>query len=126
MSPILQSEPQKRHLLLPETFRATAKADLKTDAARHFKPAVAHAFTRACDELSLKELSAMLPLEDGHCRDERQIGRWQSGLETVQVPVVMQCWRLWLRFLEELARIPSNDESGDVWITTQISIRRRA
>jgi hypothetical protein len=107
-----------RHRELPERARARAKAEVH---GMDYRREVSRAFTRACGALTLNELSMLLPLEDGHCRDERQIARWQSGTERVQTDVVLRCEPLWVQFLEELARL-----RGDVIVTTQICIRRTA
>jgi hypothetical protein len=103
---------------LPERAERMASADLRlAETGTDYREKVGAAFADASAPFSLKELSGML----GDL-DERQIARWKSGAERVQLDRVMRCKQLWPRMLEALARV----ESDSVEVETIVRIRRTA
>jgi hypothetical protein len=85
---------------LPEMRPVMAKADVrKPENETDRREKVGKAFAQACEPWSLGELSQMLK------RDERQIARWKSGAERVQLDAVLGDERLWARFVVAQAQM---------------------
>lgn len=66
------------HLPIPERM---AKADLRKPDA-DWKTAVGRVIRQVRGVLSLKEFAAAI------CRDERQVARWEAGLEHAQIAAI--------------------------------------
>lgn len=90
----------RRHRELPEKADRMAAADLrKAENEQERRERVGRAFAEASEPYSLGELSFMLK------RDERQIARWKSGSERVQLDAVLLSESMWPRFVVALARL---------------------
>lgn len=88
-----------RHREIPEMRPDPVKANLRKAETVDYRAETGACFARACQGLSLKQVAGYLH------RDERQIARWFTGAERVQVDVVMACPELAQPFAYQLAQL---------------------
>lgn len=99
----------RRHLLKAETPTAMLKTDLRSaEMVRRQK--VGRALEQVWkasrqpsgEPLGLKEFAARLG------RDERQVKRWMTGEERIQLDAIYAVADLWSLFVVQLARLPGS------------------
>jgi hypothetical protein len=97
--------PSTQHLL-PEVGRVMAKADLRNPEI-DFRALAGRALALAAGALgwNLDELAQQLTTDPQHPRCPRQVSRWLSGAERLQLDVVMANDELFTEFLVRLARV---------------------
>lgn len=112
-----------RQRVLPETARATAKADLRKAEKVDYRARIAkEVIEPLLAGLALKEVSALIFRATGREIDERQIARWKTGEERPQFDalIAVEQFRhplllLWAQFI-----------GGAVEVTTHIVVKRIA
>lgn len=84
-----------------------AKADLRNPEIDARRALVGRALTLAAGALgwNLDELAQQLTTDAEHPRCPRQVSRWMSGAERLQLDVVMANEELWAEFMVRLARV---------------------
>jgi hypothetical protein len=103
-----------RHRELPEKAVRMATADLrKAENDTDRREEIGRAFESASAPWTLNELSGMLH------RDERQLARWRSGAERVQLDVVLGSEVLWPRMVVAMARL----RPGAIEVETVLKVR---
>ena len=106
------------HLLRADVRPRMAKADLRKADGAFWRVRIGRVIerTRMLAGLSLKEFAAAIK------RDERQIARWITGVERMQLDAVLAVDGVRGHFIEALAEA-AHDE---VDVVTVIQVRRKA
>ena len=105
------------HLLRADPRPRMVKADLRKAETPDLRPLIGRALerTRQAAGLTLKEFAAALG------RNERQVARWITGAERLQVDAVFAVEHLRSKFVVALAEL-----AEDVDVVTVIQVRRKA
>lgn len=84
-----------------------AKADLRKAEIADLRAELGRALERAYKGLGwdLNQVTARLPLEDGKPRCPRQVARWVSGAERLQLDVLFACPELRVPLVVQWARL---------------------
>ena len=107
MASIVANARLSTHHLLPEVGRSMAKADLRNPEMDPLRALAGRALSLSAGALgwNLDELAQQLTTDPDRPRDARQVSRWMSGAERLQLDVVMSNDELWAEFMVRLAKL---------------------